>query len=91
MLALGWMYDDANPHELVIREGTYFSMKEVGMSGTHTTAVAGWQAPHGVYCFKRKLSPVACSCRLHTYHTFFCAAGKQHAANGSRWGAGRYS
>jgi hypothetical protein len=29
MLALGWEHDAANPEELVVREGTYFSMKEV--------------------------------------------------------------
>ncbi|KAF6251942.1 hypothetical protein COO60DRAFT_1556043 [Scenedesmus sp. NREL 46B-D3] len=29
MLALGWVHDGANPEELVVPEGTYFSMKEV--------------------------------------------------------------
>jgi hypothetical protein len=32
MFALGWVHDEANAEELVVREGTYFSMKEV--SGT---------------------------------------------------------
>lgn len=27
--ALGWVPDEANPQELVVREGLYFSMKEV--------------------------------------------------------------
>ncbi|WIA09770.1 hypothetical protein OEZ85_009148 [Tetradesmus obliquus] len=29
MAALGWVADEANPQELVVREGTFFSMKEV--------------------------------------------------------------
>jgi hypothetical protein len=29
MFALGWVHDEANAEELVVREGTYFSMKEV--------------------------------------------------------------
>jgi hypothetical protein len=29
MLALGWKYDAANAEELLVKEGTYFSMKEV--------------------------------------------------------------
>lgn len=30
LIAMGWEYDAENPQELVVRQGTYFSMKEVG-------------------------------------------------------------
>lgn len=29
LTALGWVADEANAHELVVPEGTYFTMKEV--------------------------------------------------------------
>jgi hypothetical protein len=38
MFALGWVHDEANAEELVVRKGTYFSMKEV--SGTPGMAFA---------------------------------------------------
>lgn len=32
LLALGWVYDEQNSQELVVCQGTYFSMKEVSCS-----------------------------------------------------------
>lgn len=29
LIALGWVHDEASPEELIVREGVYFSMKEV--------------------------------------------------------------
>lgn len=29
LLALGWQYDEESSQELVVRQGTYFTMKEV--------------------------------------------------------------
>jgi hypothetical protein len=29
LMALGWEYDEQTPQELVVRQGTYFTMKEV--------------------------------------------------------------
>lgn len=46
LTALGWVEDAANPHELVVPEGLYFTMKEVGvvlrsLHGQHSGQQAG--------------------------------------------------
>jgi len=35
LMALGWVQDEASPEELVVREGVYFSMKEVSSWRRH--------------------------------------------------------
>jgi hypothetical protein len=61
MFALGWVHDEANAEELVVREGTYFSMKEVSRKpGRAFACTAGMAA----LCMARQGS-AAVVCVLH--------------------------